>query len=46
MWECIGKFNDILAYNNTHFIAGYNPSIADLLYFYEISNLTYFKVSH
>jgi glutathione S-transferase len=31
--------------NNTNFIAGNIPTIADLLYFYELSNLVYFKVS-
>lgn len=46
MWECIEKFDESIVRNKTDFIAGNTPSIADFLYFYELTNLAYFKVGH
>lgn len=46
MWMSIGEFEGILNSNGKRFVCGSNPTIADLLYFYEITNLTYFKVDH
>lgn len=34
-----------MALKNTKYIGGNYPSIADFLYFYELTNLTYFKTN-
>jgi glutathione S-transferase len=46
MWETIEKLDTMMLKNQTEFIAGKSPSIADLLFFYELSNLVYFRANH
>jgi glutathione S-transferase len=46
MWESIGQFNRIMERSAGGWVAGERPSIADFLYFYELSNLAYFGVGH
>ena len=46
MFEAIKKFDEILSVNKTRFLTGDKLSIADLLFFYEMTNLTYFGYEH
>lgn len=46
MFEAIKKFDELLSINKTRFLTGDKLSIADLLFFYEITNLTYFGYEH
>ena len=46
MFQAIATFNQILRSNGNKFIAGDRVSIADLLLFYELTNLKYFGLNH
>ena len=46
MWVAIAKLDQLMTINKTEYIAGNAPTIADLLCFYELTNLTYFGASH
>jgi glutathione S-transferase len=45
MLETIQKFNSYMTINNRQFVSGDSLSIADLLYYYELTNLRYFKMN-
>ncbi len=44
MVEGINKFNEILAANKTKFVAGDHLTIADFLFYYEMTNLSLFDM--
>jgi glutathione S-transferase len=46
MFEVLEKFNELLTKNRTKFIAGDRLTIADLLFFHEMTNLVYLGVDH
>ena len=46
MSEAIQKFDELLSLKKTTFLVGDKLSIADLLFFYEMTNLTYFGQDH
>ena len=46
MLNMIGKLDEQLALNKTRFIAGEKLTIADLLFFFEVTNLIYFDLTH
>ena len=46
MSEAIKKFDELLSLKKTKFLVGDKLSIADLLFFYELTNLTYFGQDH
>lgn len=46
MWVAIDKLDQLMTNNKTEYISGNVPTIADFLYFYELTNLTYFGASH
>jgi glutathione S-transferase len=46
MFSAIGKFDELLAQGGTRFLAGEKLSIADLLFYYEMTNLVYWGLDH
>lgn len=46
MFTAIGKLDEVLSRNKTRFLAGDRLSIADLLFYYEMTNLVYWGLSH
>lgn len=46
MFEVIAKLDEILKKNRTKFIAGNTVTIADFLFFYELTNLIYLELDH
>lgn len=46
MFDVIAKLNEILAKNRTKFIAGDRVSIADFLFYFEMTNLVYLGLDH
>lgn len=46
MFEAIKKFDELLSLNPGKYLCGDKLSIADLLFFYELTNLTYFGLDH
>ncbi len=46
MMDVLEKFNELLARNRTKFIAGEKLTIADLLFFHEMTNMVYFGLEH
>lgn len=46
MWISIHQFDGLLNFYGGQFMGGSNPSIADLLFYYELTNLQYFKCNH
>jgi glutathione S-transferase len=46
MFEAIEKLNEVLTLNRTKFIAGNKVTIADFLFFHELTNLVYLGQDH
>lgn len=46
MFEAISKLNSLILQNNTKYLCGDSLSMADLLFFYEMTNLVLFGLSH
>lgn len=46
MFDAIAQFDQVLAKNRSKFIAGDRPTIADFLFYYEMTNLVYFGENH
>ena len=46
MWQGIHQFNDLLNIEGGQYIGGNNLSIADFLFYYQLTNLQYFKCNH
>jgi glutathione S-transferase len=46
MWASIHQLEDLLNTSGGHYIGGNNLSIADFLFYYELTNLQYFKCNH
>jgi glutathione S-transferase len=46
MFEVIEKLNSLLAISRNKFIAGDSVTIADLLFYHELTNLVYFGLDH
>ncbi len=46
MFDVIEKLNELLTRNRTKFIAGDRVTIADFLFYHEMTNLVYFGMDH
>ena len=46
MFEVIAKLDELLKKNRTKFIAGNTVTIADFLFFYELTNLIYLQLDY
>lgn len=46
MFLAIKKFDEILGLGGSKFLVGDKLSIADLLFYYEMTNLTYWGLDH
>jgi glutathione S-transferase len=46
MWTAVEKFDQLISFNGTKFLAGDNPTIADFLFYHEMTNLIILGKNH
>ena len=46
MWVAVEKLDQLLSVNATKFLAGENPTIADFLFYHEMTNLILLGKNH